>query len=177
MDENFKLETAYKSELGSRIKDEQDLQKRNDRLELMLDAGRTWNTKRETLKMRLKERKRVLASERSSWDANRSILQSNLDIVQEEVWRVEKIQLESSQHNEEDVAKIWRQYQEDIMQEYNQGYLGGYTVRITTTSGVMLAYWRRYKMLVYRCLRRLQLTRLCLPYQSKVSLLPSLNSR
>lgn len=138
-DENFKLKTAYKSEFGSRIKDERDFQKRNDMLELLLDAGQTWNTERETLKMRLKEVERVLASEWSSWDANRFILQLNLDVVREEVWRVEKIQLESSQHNEEDVAKIRWQYQEDIMQEYNQGYIDGYRVMITEISGVLLA--------------------------------------
>lgn len=89
--------------------------------------------------MRLKEVERVLASEWSSWDANRFILQLNLDVVREEVWRVEKIQLESSQHNEEDVAKIRWQYQEDIMQEYNQGYIDGYRVMITEISGVLLA--------------------------------------
>lgn len=57
----------------------------------------TWNTKREALKVRFDEVERLLASEQSSWDADRSILQSNLDVVRREVSRAEKIQAKSFQ--------------------------------------------------------------------------------
>lgn len=63
----------------------------------LLNVEQTWNTQREALKVRLDEAEGLLASKRSSWDADRSIIQSNLDTARKEVSRVEKIQAKSSQ--------------------------------------------------------------------------------
>lgn len=70
--------------------------KKKARLKAFLNVEQTWNTEREALNARLDEAKRLLASEQSSWDADRYILQSNLDATCDEVSRTEKIQAKSS---------------------------------------------------------------------------------
>lgn len=81
VDKNSKLEVAYKNELRGMIKFEWDSQEK----EAFVDVERSWTTERETLKVRLGEAERLLAFERSLWDADRSIFQSNLDGTREEI--------------------------------------------------------------------------------------------
>ncbi|KAB2626833.1 hypothetical protein D8674_020451 [Pyrus ussuriensis x Pyrus communis] len=64
----------------------------------------------------------MLASERSSWDAGRSIIQSDLDAIRQKVSHVKKFQVEAFQQNKVDLTKMQKLYKEATIQEYSQGY-------------------------------------------------------
>ncbi|KAB2608391.1 hypothetical protein D8674_011559 [Pyrus ussuriensis x Pyrus communis] len=79
-DKILKLKTAYKCELSNMIKSERS------------SLGRAFKAKEEA--------EQILASERSSWDVDRSILQLYLDAARLEVDQSEKFQMEILQQNE-----------------------------------------------------------------------------
>ncbi|KAB2635625.1 hypothetical protein D8674_026159 [Pyrus ussuriensis x Pyrus communis] len=126
-DKTSKLEVAYKSEPGGMINFERNLQEKGTRLEAFVDVEQSWTTKRETLKVRLGEVERLLVLEWSSCDANKSILQSDLDATQEEMSQIKKIEAKSFQKYEKEIAGLQQLYQEDIVQKNSHEYLDGYT--------------------------------------------------
>lgn len=86
MDKILKLKAVYKSKLGSIIKFKRSLQEISFRLEKLVVPEQLHNvesTSASALKAK-EEVERVLASERSSWDADRAIIQSTLDMPRQE---------------------------------------------------------------------------------------------
>lgn len=72
------------------------MHERSTRLKMLLVANQAWNVEMEALRTHLEETEKALALEQSLCDVNRSILQVNLGAAQEEVCRIQKIQIESS---------------------------------------------------------------------------------